>query len=330
VTKGEGPVNFAKLGITAALFSALTAFAQAPPKVIFIGDYLTQKWAWTQLNWVNKGAPGIGLESSGGSSAEVLARFQSDVVAQKPAIVHIMIGAIDAQIADDATAPLTVKTVLSNLAAIVKEAQAAKIQVVLATEPTDIENIQGITGNLLVKINAGVQAFGVANNIPVLNYADALCECVNSIAPPASTVNMTVDPSDGLIPNAAGYTGYMQDLMQFEEQIIGSTIQYGWLSDQQTFTPGVANGGPIINNVNTVKSGTTVQFTPVATYTNGVQELLTNTNFAGQSGIWTSSNPEVMSVNQTGLTWAISAGTAIIKYTAPNGVPFSEWIMYVQ
>jgi hypothetical protein len=27
--------------------------------------------------------------------------------------------------------------------------------------------------------------------------------------------------------------------------------------------------------------------------------------------------------------WAISQGTAIVHYTAPNGVGFSEWIMYV-
>ena len=28
--------------------------------------------------------------------------------------------------------------------------------------------------------------------------------------------------------------------------------------------------------------------------------------------------------------WAISQGTAIIRYASPSGVAFSEWIMYVQ
>jgi hypothetical protein len=32
---------------------------------------------------------------------------------------------------------------------------------------------------------------------------------------------------------------------------------------------------------------------------------------------------------QSGQFWAISQGTAIVHYTAPNGVSFSEWIMYV-
>jgi Bacterial Ig-like domain (group 2) len=330
-------VNYAKLGTTAALFSALTAIAQAPPaapgpKIIFIGDYLTQDWSWTQLGWINEGAPGIGVLSTGGSSSEILARFQSDVVSQHPAMVHIMMGAVDAQIADDATAPLTVNNVMSNLAAMVKEAQAAKIPVILATEPTNIENTQVTTQTLLAQINAGVQAFGVANSIVVLNYADALCECVNSIAPPYSTVNMTEDTQypDGLIPSAVGYTGFMAPLAEETITIYGQTIKYGWLSDQQTFTPGVAGGGPVTPNVNTVTSGAVLQFTPIATYSSGQEEPLTNTNFAGQSGTWTSSNPEVMTINQTGQAWAISNGTSIIKYTAPNGVQFSEWIMYVK
>jgi uncharacterized protein YjdB len=49
----------------------------------------------------------------------------------------------------------------------------------------------------------------------------------------------------------------------------------------------------------------------------------------GSTGTWTSSNPVVMYVNQHGLAWALSNGTTIIRYTSPNGVAFSKWIMYV-
>ena len=55
-----------------------------------------------------------------------------------------------------------------------------------------------------------------------------------------------------------------------------------------------------------------------------------NTNFAGASGTWTSSNPAVMYVSQTGLAWALSQGTTTIKYTAPNGALFAPWVMNVQ
>jgi uncharacterized protein YjdB len=47
------------------------------------------------------------------------------------------------------------------------------------------------------------------------------------------------------------------------------------------------------------------------------------------TGTWTSSNPEVMNINQQGLAWALSSGTTIIHYTSPGGVSFNEWVMYV-
>jgi hypothetical protein len=225
--------------------------------------------------------------------------------------------------AEDARDGVAISTVMTNIAAIVKKAQAAKIGVILATEPTNV------TGGAwsLPKINAGIQAFGVANNIPVLNYADLVCECVNSIAPPYSTVNMAEDttyPADGLIPSASGY-GIMSTLAELQIGLNGATVKYGWLSDEE-----ISPSGGITTNVNTVLPGAVLEFTPFGTYTDGGERPITNTNFAGQSGTWTTSNPQVMSVNQSGQAWAINAGTSIIKYTSPNGVQFSEWIMYVQ
>jgi uncharacterized protein YjdB len=54
-----------------------------------------------------------------------------------------------------------------------------------------------------------------------------------------------------------------------------------------------------------------------------------NSNYAGATGTWASSNPLVMYVSQSGLAWALTAGTANITYTSPTGVKFSEWTMYV-
>jgi hypothetical protein len=78
-----------------------------------------------------------------------------------------------------------------------------------------------------------------------------------------------------------------------------------------------------------VHPGSVVQFTPIGLYSDGSQHPLLNTSFEGSGGTWTSSNPLVMYVNQAGLSWADSQGTAIIHYTARNGVNFSEWIMYI-
>jgi uncharacterized protein YjdB len=67
----------------------------------------------------------------------------------------------------------------------------------------------------------------------------------------------------------------------------------------------------------------------VGAYSNDVDRALYNSNAAGSSGTWTSSNPYVMHVSQTGLAWAMSAGTATLRYVSPTGVRFREWIMTV-
>ena len=72
-----------------------------------------------------------------------------------------------------------------------------------------------------------------------------------------------------------------------------------------------------------------MQFTPTGVYSDGSQQILLNPNFQGSNGTWTSSNPLVMYISPSGLAWALSQGTAIIRYTSPSGVNFSEWIMYI-
>jgi hypothetical protein len=134
-------------------------------------------------------------------------------------------------------------------------------------------------------------------------------------------------------------TGYavMTQMAETTINTMNLTLRTGWLSNVQQFQeyePGSGNGsdGPGANapNVNTVEPGAIVQFTPVGYYSDGSQHPLLNTTFQGSSGTWTFSNPLVMYINQAGLSWATSAGTAIIRYTSPSGVPFSEWIMYVK
>ena len=60
-----------------------------PPKVVFVGDYITAQWASAfaaNPNWINQGEP------TPGAFGTTLASFQSDVVSLHPAIVHIMVG----------------------------------------------------------------------------------------------------------------------------------------------------------------------------------------------------------------------------------------------
>jgi hypothetical protein len=89
------------------------------------------------------------------------------------------------------------------------------------------------------------------------------------------------------------------------------------------------DSGPPLTNQNSVIPGVTLQFMPWGLYSDGVSRALLSSNFAGSSGIWTSSNPAVMYVTQTGLAYALSWGTATISHISPKGVHFSPWVMTV-
>jgi acyl-CoA thioesterase I len=327
--------------LTISLFAlVLSAFASAtaaptpPPKVVFIGDYITYEWASAfaaNPNWINQGDSNPNINN--GDSLSALARFQSDVVNLHPAIVHILLGAYDAYAVSDQSALFDFQRFLSNLDAMVKEAQAANIQVILGTTPPISTN----NSLYVTQINAAIAAYGAAHNIPVIDYADLQCGCTSlSTANPfglygttnmmVSTPNVVPAPdTGGILPSAAGYA-QMTQLAETAVATLNLTLKSGWLQDVEQPNE-TLNGSPI--NVNTVAPPATVQFTPIGLYSDGSQHSLLNPNVQGATGTWTSSNPVVMNINQQGLAWALSNGTTIIRYTSPTGVAFSEWVMYV-
>ena len=307
---------------------------QPAPKVVFIGDYITYEWASAfdaNPNWINQGDP-----APFNGSAAALARFQSDVVSLHPAAVHIMVGAFDAAYVSDESALFDFPGFVSNLDAMVKEAKAANIKVILGTTPP----INTLQSGYLTQINAAIAGYGAANNIPVINYADLLCGCASlSMTNPfalygttplmmPSAIVQVVPDGDGVLPSTAGYA----KMTQLAETIVATvnlTLKSGWLQDVEPPNETLDGGGVTGINVNTVSPPAVVQFTPIGLYSDGSQHPLLNTDVQGSTGTWTSSNPVVMNVNQQGLAWALSQGTTIIRYTSPTGVAFSEWIMYV-
>jgi lysophospholipase L1-like esterase len=335
---------FTALALSFSAFAPATA-ATNPPKVVFIGDWVTYLWTSgfaANANWINQGVLGIG---GAGNSAGTLARFQSDVVSLHPAIVHIMLGSDDATETDDASFQLAVPEFLNNLDAMVKEAKAANIQVILGIEPAYFS----LNPQVLESIDGVIANYGAANNIPVINYGDALCVCVGSVSgitlasqAYGSSFGYTIAGNGPLIvpstytgtevgswfvPGAAGYS-LMTQLAETAISTLNLTLKAGWLQDVQQQNSNVLLSGSG-KNVNTVYPGAVIQFTPVGLYSDGSQQPLLNSNFQGSSGTWTSSNPLVMNISQTGVAWALSPGTAIVQYVSPGGVKFAEWIMYV-
>jgi lysophospholipase L1-like esterase len=95
------------------------------PEVVMIGDSLTYEWPDPGKGIVKRG---IG----GQTSPQVVLRFQQDVVALKPQIVHILVGTNDIAGNTGASAP---QQYLDNIRAMIAMAQANGIAVVIGTIP---------------------------------------------------------------------------------------------------------------------------------------------------------------------------------------------------
>jgi hypothetical protein len=306
---------------------------EAPaPKVVFIGDWITNSWAGAfaaNPNWINKGTSGQGLLGQG-NSAETAGRFQADVVSLNPAIVHIMIGASDADETLDSNFVAALPDFLANLNTMVKEAKAANIKVLLGMEPSSLS----FEPPYLEKMNSVIANYGAANNIPVINYEGALCGCNGSgggtgigYAWANNSSLLNTDSNGAVAPSPVGYS-LMTQMAETAIATMNLTLKSGWLQNvQQVNTNEDSPPAPL--DVNTVAPGAVIDFAPTGLYSDGSQQPLFNSNFQGSNGTWTSSNSLVLYISSTGLAWAISSGSAIIRYTSPSGVSFSEWIMYV-
>jgi lysophospholipase L1-like esterase len=100
--------------------------AATQPTVVFIGDETTTNWPMTgQPTWINKGV-------AGNTTAEMLARFQTDVIDLHPDVVHIMGGANDT--IDETWAPGSQcgPDACTNIEEMVQMAEAAGIRPIVA------------------------------------------------------------------------------------------------------------------------------------------------------------------------------------------------------
>jgi lysophospholipase L1-like esterase len=313
--------------------------ATTPPKVVFIGDFYTYLWSnafASNPNWINEGADGLGEIEGEETSDRTLARFQSDVVALHPAVVHIMIGINDADNPSPSSLPGIPAFVVSNLDKMVQEAKAANIKVILGIEPTDQI---GSAWSTLAAVNSAIANYGAANNIPIVNYGDALCGCVLELGGSLTNAGLsavyystTTDSKDqqygGVIPSATGY-GLMSQMAAtaIAATTTNPTRTSGYLQDIEL----PSNGNSAVSNVNTVVPLANVQFTAYGAFSDGSLHVLNNTNAQGNAinGTWSSSNPLVMSITQQGLALAITPGTANIHFTPNSGTSVNEWTMYV-
>jgi lysophospholipase L1-like esterase len=167
----------------------------ARPRVVFLGDSITESWnladlGLDQLEVLNRG---IG----GQTTPQMLVRFRQDVVELKPAVVHILAGTND--LAEN-TGPTTLEAIENNLSSMVEIAQANHIRVVLASVlPTvDYPWRRGLEpAGRIGALNDWMRAYARRHG---LGYADYDSAVVDSRGGFKSAL-----ADDGVHPNRAGY-----------------------------------------------------------------------------------------------------------------------------
>lgn len=166
-----------------------------PKRVVFMGDSITQGWASQPFIRDNAHFAGRGI--SGQTTPQMLVRFRSDVVALKPAVVHIMAGTND--VAQN-TGPSTPEETEGYIAGMVEIAEANGIKVVLASIPPalDFPWRKGLEpGPKIRALNAWLKAYATRKRIVYVDYWPAIATPEGGMKPEYS--------SDGVHPNALAY-----------------------------------------------------------------------------------------------------------------------------
>jgi hypothetical protein len=301
------------------LFSTV-ALAVTPSKVVFIGDALTAAWQidpsfTANANWVGVGFSGGAIPAG---SETALANFQTQVINQHPAFVHIMVGYDDALLLDSFPLYIRLADYEYNIQQMVAMAKKANIKVIIGNSVYIPAN--GIAPQALLFYNAWLDQYGRASGIPVVNYNAVISPGTAPYFPGYQVATNTVPQV-----TPAGFA-VMTQMAQAAIATYGLTIKGGYLGDVELADANVDNGGPSANNI---AAGRAVLFTAYATWSDGVSRPVDNANFDGMTGIWTSSNPNVMYISQQGLAFGIGQGITSISFISASGSHFSPWTMTV-
>jgi lysophospholipase L1-like esterase len=179
-----------------------SANAALPPpgpeerRVVFMGDSITEFWAtvdpkfFTRADFIDRGI-------SRQTTAQILLRFRQDVIALRPAVVHIMAGTND--IAGN-TGPMELPAIEANIASMVDIAQANGIQVVIGSvlPATDFSWRPGLNpGPKIVALNKWLKSYSEAKHLSYVDYYAALTDG-------ALGIRSDLTP-DGVHPSQEGY-----------------------------------------------------------------------------------------------------------------------------
>jgi lysophospholipase L1-like esterase len=166
-----------------------------PDRIVFMGDSITE--GWESQPFIHGKSHFVDRGISGQTAPQMLVRFRSDVVALKPAVVHILAGTND--IAGN-TGPETENQIFGYIVTMARLARANHIKVILGSVPpaADFPWRPGLDPALKIKtLNARLRAYALRHRITYADYWHVLA---------SSNGGMKAQYSDdGVHPNARGY-----------------------------------------------------------------------------------------------------------------------------
>jgi lysophospholipase L1-like esterase len=165
------------------------------PKVIFIGDSITENWKIGDPSLFSATVLDRGI--GGQTTPQILLRFYQDVVALGPQMVHIMAGTNDISGNTDA---ITDEAIVQNIRAMIDIAKANGIEVVLAgiTPSKQFVARPGVDPSpRIAAINRALVKLAAEKKITFVDYFPALADRSGALADALG--------NDGLHPNRDGY-----------------------------------------------------------------------------------------------------------------------------
>jgi lysophospholipase L1-like esterase len=166
-------------------------------RVVFMGDSITELWKVAHPDFFGENYIDRGI--SGQTTAQMLVRFRQDVIALKPAVVHLLAGTND--FAGNG-GPTTLDAIKNNIISMVDLAIANDIRVVLGSvppagafpwRPTVLEPAQRI-----VELNEWLRRFAREKNLIYVDYHEPLADERDAMKQTFS--------NDGVHPNRDGYS----------------------------------------------------------------------------------------------------------------------------
>lgn len=180
----------------------------ARPDVVFLGDSITEFWleADPWLFWPRRRNLGV----SGSTTADMLERFERDVIPLRPRILHLMGGTNDLWYG--APGPGAAASI-ANLVRIVERSKALGSGVILAAPPpiSAAAELLFASPHLYPVLLEAIQHYCAANDVAYVDYGRSLRDESGALRPSYTT--------DGVHLSRAGYRAMRQQTIQALRQL---------------------------------------------------------------------------------------------------------------